>query len=87
MILITSAAYVNPSLASELGMLPPCMLPVQNKRLYMHQLSLFKDRQEPIYLSLPESYELSAYDKKQLENGQVNLIMVPDGLSLGQSVI
>ena len=87
MILITSAAYVNPSLASELGMLPPCMLPVQNKRLYMHQLSLFKDREEPIYLSLPESYELSAYDKKQLENGQVTLIKVPDGLSLGQSVI
>ena len=87
MILITSAAYVNPSLASELGMLPPCMLPVQNKRLYMHQLSLFKDRQESIYISLPESYELSAYDKKQLEQGHATLIMVPDGLSLGQSVI
>lgn len=87
MILITSAAYVNPSLASELGMLPPCMLPVQNRRLYMHQLSLLEDSGEDIYLSLPSSYELSTYDRKQLEQRNVGIIMVPDGLSLGQSVI
>lgn len=87
MILITSAAYVNPSLASEFGLLPPCMLPVQNKRLYMHQLKLFKDNQEPIYISLPETYELSSYDRNQLEQRNVTPIMVPDGLSLGQSVI
>ena len=87
MILITSAAYVNPSLASEFGLLPPCMLPVQNKRLYMHQLKLFKDNQDAIYISLPETYELSSYDRNQLEQRNVTPIMVPDGLSLGQSVI
>ena len=41
MILITSAAYVTPGLASEFGKLPPCMLPVQNRRLYEHQIKLF----------------------------------------------
>ena len=87
MILITSAAYVNPSLASELGKLPPCMLPVQNRRLYMHQISLFEGSGEVIYLSLPSSYELTSYDKKQLAQYQVEIVKVPDGLSLGQSVV
>ena len=87
MILITSAAYVNPSLASELSKLPPCMLPVQNRRLYMHQLSLFKGCGEPIYISLPSSYEITSYDRKQLKLHNVEVVKVPDGLSLGQSVV
>ena len=87
MILITSAAYVNPSLASEMGKLPPCMLPVQNRRLYMHQLSLFKGTKEAIYISLPASYVLTPYDKKQLALSDANVITVPDNLSLGQSII
>lgn len=87
MILITSAAYVNPSLASEMGKLPPCMLPVQNKRLYMHQLSLVEGRGESVYISLPMSYVLTPFDKKQLESHDVNLLTVPDKLSLGQSII
>ena len=87
MILITSAAYINPSLTSELGALPPCMLPVQNKRLYMHQLSLFDGSQEAIYISVPSSYEMPLYDRWILRERGVNIIMVPDRLSLGQSVI
>ena len=87
MILITSAAYINPSLASEMGKMPPCMLPVQNKRLYMHQLSLFKDSSETIYISLPASYVLTSYDEKQLASFGVNVLPVPDNLSLGQSII
>ena len=87
MILITSAAYVNPSLASEMGKLPPCMLPVQNKRLYMHQLSLFEGYDETVYLSLPISYDLAPYDRKQLSSSGVNVLTVPDNLSLGQSII
>ncbi len=87
MILITSAAYINPSLASEMGKLPPCMLPVQNKRLYMHQLSLFEGSGEAVYISLPASYEITPYDKKQLASSKANVITVPDNLSLGQSII
>ena len=87
MILITSAAYINPSLASEMGKLPPCMLPVQNKRLYMHQLSLFEGSNEAVYISLPASYEITPYDKKQLTSRGANIITVPANLSLGQSII
>ena len=87
MILITSAAYINPSLASEMGKLPPCMLPVQNKRLYMHQLSLFEGCNEDIYISLPSSYAVTAYDEKRLASHGVTVISVPDNLSLGQSIV
>ncbi len=87
MILITSAAYTNPSLTSELGMLPPCMLPVQNRRLYMHQLALFENSGERIYMSLPASYQVTPHDREQLALRHVELIPVPDHLSLGQSVI
>ena len=87
MILITSAAYTNPSLTSELGMLPPCMLPVQNRRLYAHQLSLFEGCGERIYMSLPASYRMTPYDREQLASNNVTVIQVPDHLSLGQSVV
>ena len=63
------------------------MLPVQNKRLYMHQLSLFEGCSETVYISLPLSYELIPYDEKQLASRGVNVLRVPDNLSLGQSII
>ena len=86
MILITSAAYVTPALTSEFGKLPPCMLPIQNRRLYEHQVSLVKGRGN-IVLSLPQSYVLSKYDEKRLSELNVHVVSVPDGLSLGQSIV
>ena len=65
MFLITSAAYINPGMASEFGKLPPCMLPVQNRRLYEHQIALVPEGEEVI-LSLPQGYSLSAFDEKSL---------------------
>ena len=86
MFLITSAAYISPGLASELGKLPPCMLPVQNKRLYEHQVALVPE-DEQIVLSLPQSYQLTKYDEKRLSSLNIRVVPVPDGFSLGQSII
>lgn len=86
MILITSAAYISPGLISEFGKLPPCMLPVQNKRLYEHQISLIS-RNEFIVLSLPESFQLRDFDRRKLNEFGVRVIFVPDSLSLGGSVV
>ena len=87
MILITSAAYVTPGLASEFGMLPPCMLPLQNRRLYVHQYNLLKNLGEDIVVSLPETYNLPLYDKDQLERMGIEVVFVPTKLSLGASVV
>lgn len=86
MILITSAAYVTPALASEFGKLPPCMLPVQNRRLYEHQVAMVPQG-ENIVLSLPKSYALTAYDKKRLSTLGVSIVYAPDELTLGQSIV
>lgn len=86
MILITSAAYVTPALASEFGKLPPCMLPVQNRRLYEHQIALVPEGGR-VVLSLPKSYTLTNYDKKRLSDLGVTIVMAPDELSLGQSIV
>ena len=86
MILITSAAYVTPALASEFGKLPPCMLPVQNRRLYEHQIAI-APKGERVVMSLPQSYTLTAYDQKRLAALGVTVVYVPDALSLGQSLV
>lgn len=86
MFLITSAAYISSGLASEFGKLPPSMLPVQNKRLYEHQVALVP-KKELIVLSLPQSYKLTKYDEKRLSSLNIHIVFVPDGFSLGQSVI
>ena len=86
MILITSAAYISQGLRSEFGMLPPSMLPVQNRRLYEHQLDIV-DGLGPVYLTLPRSYNLPEWDKGILSRRGVRIVAVPDGLRLGESVV
>lgn len=86
MILITSAAYITPALSSEFGKIPPCMLPVQNKRLYEHQCALVHQK-EPIIMSLPYNYKLSLYDKKRLIELNIQIISTPENLTLGQSIV
>lgn len=85
MILITSAAYCSPALVAEFGKLPPCMLPVQNKRLYEHQLALMPPEMH-VVLTLPQSYNLSAYDSKKLATQGVKVLYVDEKLSLGESI-
>lgn len=86
MILITSAAYVTPGLASEFGKIPPCMLPVQNKRLYEHQIALCGNEKN-IVISLPQSYFVPSYDRKRLKELGGRIVFVPDNFTLGQSIV
>ena len=87
MILISSGAYVVHSLISEVGNIPPSFLPIGNKRLYEYQVELLEGLNDDIYLSIPESYELSPFDKAKLYELSVNIIEVADGISLGASLV
>jgi len=87
MLLISSAAYVEQDLAFEVGRLPPAFLPIGNKRLYEHQVEFLKPLNQPIYLSVPESFKVSAFDTLRLAELNIRLIVVPDGLTLGNSVL
>ncbi|WP_210397314.1 hypothetical protein [Motiliproteus sediminis] len=87
MFLITSGAYIDQEFVSEIGLLPPSFLPVGNRCLYEYQIELAERFGQPIYLSIPASFELSEYEQQYIEAHQVELIRVPEGLSLGQSVL
>lgn len=89
MILITSGAYIDSSLASEFGNIPPCMLPVQNKRLYEHQIELIRNQfgyNEKIVISLPNSYHIDEYDFNKINELNVEVVKVDESLSLGESI-
>jgi len=86
MIIITSGAYVSQGLITEFGKLPPTMLPLQNKRLFQHQLEILKN-QKDVIISLPFDFILTERDRILFEEYNVTPIFVPIELSLGQSII
>ena len=54
--IITSAAYLSGDLKSEFGAIPPSFLPLQNKRLFHHQFAFIQQSNDPIYLTVPQSF-------------------------------
>jgi hypothetical protein len=86
MIVLASAQYIDEEMASELGRIPPSFLPVGNRRLYEHQVSLFKNRLEKLILTLPDGYILPSYDADWLLSAGVKIKFVSHDVSLGASL-
>lgn len=89
MILINSGAYVIPEFEAELGRIPPCMLPIGNKKLIENQVSAFRSRgyTEQVYVTLPESYKLTVNERSLLEQLDVRVLQTNDAFSLAESVL
>lgn len=88
MILINSAAYVVSEFRTEFGKIPPCLIPLGNKKLIEFQVpALRKVHTERVILSLPETYELSIDEHTLLTSLDVHPIKVPDGLSLAEALL
>ena len=86
MILLTSAAYVGQEFGSEFGHIPPAFLPVGNQRLYRHQRATLP-QDERVVLTIPDTYELGEYDVDTLRELDVEVLEIPEGLTLGESVV
>ena len=86
MFLITSAAFVDDEIQSEFGKLPPSFLPVGNKRLLYHQLEIITGN-DKVIVTLPESFKLGRYDKKILSEKNVEILYLPEHLTLGESIV
>ncbi|MTC47095.1 capsular biosynthesis protein [Providencia sp. wls1922] len=86
MFLIMSGAFVGQELESEFGKIPPSFLPLGNKRLYQYQIAL-APKGEDIYISIPETFNISITDQVWLEKNNVNIIKTPNSLSLGASLV
>lgn len=84
--LITSAAYVNAELSAEFGQLPPCLLPFGHNRLFVPQLQSMKRDGQRLALTLPASFTLPKWELEYLQRENVEIIYIPDDLSLGESI-
>ncbi|MFM5932093.1 MAG: hypothetical protein ACKOPQ_14395 [Novosphingobium sp.] len=81
--LITSGSYVDAELGAEFGRLPPAFLPLGHKRLYEIQADLLG---ENVHLSLPASFAVPDADRKRIAELGIQIVPVPDGLRLGESI-
>lgn len=88
MILITSGDYVQEEFRSEIGLIPPCFLPIGNKRLYEFQVEMLRKLypNDVIYLSVPSEYQLTGYDDHRLKVLNVSIIKTPIAISLSESI-
>lgn len=90
MIIINSGAYVIPEFQAELGRIPPCMLPVGNRKLIesqVYELRRHYNTLEKIYVTLPESYRLTLNEHRLLEELDVKPIATSDEFSLAESIL
>lgn len=84
--LITSGAYCGPEFTSILGKLPPAFLPAGNRRLFQVQAGYISGVEARRILSLPEDFDIPEEDQKILNALSFEIVSVPGGLNLGQSV-
>lgn len=89
MIIINSGAYVIPEFQAELGRIPPCMLPTGNRKLIESQVDELRKHygSEKIYVTLPESYQLTLNEQRLLEEINVEFISTSDEFSLAESIL
>ncbi|AGH37710.1 EcbG [Bibersteinia trehalosi USDA-ARS-USMARC-192] len=90
MILINSAAYVNSEFRNEFGSIPPCFLPIGNRKLLTYQVTSLRKQfgnNTKIVVSLPQKYILNIDEKLLISNLGVTPVFVPEGISLGMAVL
>ena len=68
MIIINSNSYLNQSLQIEFGQLPLAFIPINGKRLYELQIQFLnkKYKNNKIFITIPENFELGEADTKKL---------------------
>lgn len=87
MFLITSGAYIEQEFISEFGLIPPSFLPIGNRCLFEHQIPLAKMNSDKIFMSIPESFKINEQELEIIEDNGVKLISIPDGYTLGESIL
>jgi len=88
MIIINSAAYVIPEFRTEFGKIPPCLLPIGNKKLIEYQVPMLrKTCSERIYVSLPEGYELTIDEVQIFSSLDIEPTYVPTQFSLAEALL
>jgi hypothetical protein len=89
MIIINSGAYVTLELQAEFGKIPPCLLPLANRKLIEHQTAAlyaaFPD--ESIFVTLPDKYLLTRHEQSLFDDLRVSIITSPEDFSLAAALL
>ncbi|MCE1058294.1 MULTISPECIES: phosphotransferase [Pseudomonas] len=88
MIVINSAAYVVPEFRAEFGRIPPCLLPIGNRKLVEYQVPLLrKAYSERIIVSLPVGYELTIDEQRLFADLNIEPTYVPVDFTLAEALL
>lgn len=90
MIIINSADYVISEFRNEFGSIPPCFLPLGNKKLLSYQIQALRQYypdEQNIIVSLPQKYVLSIDERNLIEQLNIQTIFVPEGITLGMALL
>lgn len=87
MIIIMSSAYCSLDFELEFGKTIPSFLPLGGKRLYEYQIDLFKKLDDKIVLTIPQSFNINKHELEKINNLNINILKVPDGLILGEAIV
>lgn len=88
MIVINSGAYVSSEFRAEFGAVPPCLLPLGNRKLIEFQVANLRETfDEDIVVSLPDDYQLGPDDEALLDSLKLEVARVPTGLSLAEALL
>ena len=84
--LITSGAYAGQDFISTVGLLPPAVLPVGNRRLYELQAEITATTESRKLLSVPDDFIIEDYELERLKILEFEIVPVETGISLGASI-
>ena len=88
MIIINSAAYVIPEFRAEFGKIPPCLLPIGNRKLVEYQIPMLRSASdEQIIVSLPEGYELTIDEQQLFTSLNIEYAYVPVQFTLAEALL
>lgn len=84
MLLILSARTVGEDIALQFGKLLPSFLPIGDQRLFTIQGNIAFGESRAI--TVPESFDISPFDRQALADAGFQIIPQPPGLSLNQAI-
>lgn len=87
LVLVNSGAYTPQELAAEFGALPPSFLPVGLRRLYEYQAEVLAPLGGELWLTLPKSFEVPAWDQARLRELGFTVLQTPDELTVGEALL
>jgi fructosamine-3-kinase len=89
MLIINSGGYVTPEFQVEFGKIPPCMLPIGNRKLVEHQVARLREAfpTKKIILTLPDTFRPAINEQALLSSLDINPVFVPEQFGLVDSLL